>query len=472
MEYISIFDILKIGVGPSSSHTLGPWKAARIFLSVLKNEITEGEIKSLDVFLYGSLALTGKGHYTDKAIILGLMNEDPETTDISGIEEKINKVKSSGKITIHKWNVDFNPDEQIHFLKKERLPFHSNALKFKVTTTSGVIEKTYYSTGGGFVVEENGEIIDVSKVTPPLYCDTAEELASVCVDYNLSISDVVWKNELSRENDPVKIKSKLLQIWEVMKDAAYKGCHSEGELPGGLHVKRRAAEMNKNLLRVTDYKTADAWIEAMKIGNDFSKIITRISCLAIAVNEVNASMGRIVTAPTNGSAGVIPAVLFYYICFSGKNPGQEDIIRFLMTAAEIGKYFKLGATISAAAGGCQAEIGVSSSMAAAALTEGLGGSVPQCLMAAEIAAEHHLGMTCDPVGGLVQIPCIERNSMGAIKAITATMIAMASKPTNAKVSLDNVIQTMKETAENMNFKYKETSLGGLAVNIGVNLPEC
>jgi L-serine dehydratase len=230
--------------------------------------------------------------------------------------------------------------------------------------------------------------------------------------------------------------------------------------------------MNKQLLRVHDYKNANDWIEAMKVGRDFRKVITRISCLAIAVNEVNASMGRIVTAPTNGSSGVIPAVLFYYLCFSGQEVKEDDIVKFLLTAGEIGKFFKIGATISAAAGGCQAEIGVSSSMAAAALTEVMGGRPSQVLMAAEIAAEHHLGLTCDPIGGLVQIPCIERNTMGAVKAVTASMIALASDPSFAKVSLDNVIKTMKETAENMNSKYKETSMGGLAVNVGVNLPEC
>ena len=469
-SYISVFDILKIGVGPSSSHTLGPWLAARRWIRELDEKGLLGNIENINVHLYGSLALTGKGHATDKAIILGLLDEDPEITEVSLISDKIEAISKNKIIKIFSNNISFDPEENIVFHKKESLPYHPNGISFEVKSGKEIIKSVYYSIGGGFVVKE-GEETKADIRFPKYPCVNSAELAKVCLDQKKNISDIVLENEKTWRTEE-EIKQRLLKIWDVMKEAAYTGCHTEGILPGGLSVKRRAADINKQLLRVHDYKNADEWMEAMKVGRDFHKVITRISCLAIAVNEVNAAMGRIVTSPTNGSAGVIPAVLFYYLCFSGKETTKDDIVRFLLTAAEIGKYFKLGATISAATGGCQAEIGVSSSMAAAALTERLGGSVAQVLMAAEIAAEHHLGMTCDPIGGLVQIPCIERNSMGAVKAVTASMIALASNPSHAKVSLDNVIKTMKETAENMHTKYKETSLGGLAINVGVNITEC
>jgi L-serine dehydratase len=380
-------------------------------------------------------------------------------------------VVSDKCIPIHNQKVSFNPETDIAFLKSQSMPFHPNAIQFDAEDINGkIFTSIYYSIGGGFIVKE-GEKVSNSRPTPKFSYQSADQLLNLCNETGSSISEIVLANELTWKGAD-QIKQDLLRIWNVMKEAAYLGCHTEGILPGGLQVKRRAFEMNKQLLRVHDYKNANDWIEAMKVGRDFRKVITRISCLAIAVNEVNASMGRIVTAPTNGSSGVIPAVLFYYLCFSGQEVKEDDIVKFLLTAGEIGKFFKIGATISAAAGGCQAEIGVSSSMAAAALTEVMGGRPSQVLMAAEIAAEHHLGLTCDPIGGLVQIPCIERNTMGAVKAVTASMIALASDPSFAKVSLDNVIKTMKETAENMNSKYKETSMGGLAVNVGVNLPEC
>lgn len=470
-QYLSVFDMLKIGVGPSSSHTLGPWKAAALFVNELESKRLQTSIDKIRVTLYGSLALTGKGHATDKAIVLGLSNEDPETIEISKIGQCFEQVLSEKRLSVKNQTISFDPASDILYLKSESLPFHSNALKFEAFNKGVVISsEIYYSIGGGFLVKE-GESPKNTRTAPKYVFNNAEELKSLCAEMSCSISDIVLENEKSWKDETL-IRQDLLKIWDVMREAAYEGCHTEGILPGGLKVKRRAAEMNKQLLRVNNYSNSSEWIEAMKVGRDFRKVITRISCLAIAVNEVNASMSRIVTAPTNGSAGVLPAVLLYFICFSGKEVGQEEIIRFLLTAGEIAKFFKNGATISAAAGGCQAEIGVSSSMAAAALTEGMGGSPSQALMAAEIAAEHHLGLTCDPVAGLVQIPCIERNSMGAVKAITATMIALASDPAFAKVSLDNLIKTMKETAENMSSNYKETSLGGLAVHVGVNIPEC
>jgi len=472
--YTSVFDILKVGIGPSSSHTLGPWKAASAWMDELYHKKLLADIVSVKIFLYGSLALTGKGHYTDKALTFGLLQLDPSGVEVdclAGIYEDI----VINERVIHAANGEFlfSPARSIHFLKKESHPFHPNAMKFcAVLRDESVYESFYFSTGGGFICRENESAV---KACPDLklaypYSDSGE-LAAICRKTGMSISDVVLENEKVFRSEE-EIRQRLLRIWEVMLQSAYDGCHTEGVLPGGLQVVRRAAELNRQLIRKHDYTDAREWLEAMKEGRDFRKVLTRISCLAMAVNEVNASMGRIVTAPTNGSAGVLPAVLIYYLCFSGREAGEDDVVRFLLTAAEIGKFFRQGATISAAAGGCQAEIGVSSSMAAAALTECLGGSPGQVLMAAEIAAEHHLGLTCDPIGGLVQIPCIERNSMGAVKAVTAAMIALAGNPDKAVVSLDNVIRTMKEIADNMSDKYKETSLGGLAANVRVNLPEC
>ena len=470
MNYISVFDMLKIGIGPSSSHTLGPWKAAKRFLAEVPSEIMQ-QSDSLHVTLYGSLALTGKGHATDKAVLLGLAGFDPETSSIADISSFLSTQSTEEQLMLAtKKIVAFHSEKNIEYKKNEFLPFHSNALSFELRFGKHSFKETFYSIGGGFILKEGEEYSNASTL-PPYPCQNATELLKTCENKNCSISDLVLQNEMHFLSKS-EIQTKLLQIWSVMKEAAYLGCHTEGILPGGLNVVRRAAQMNKQLIRKTNYSNADEWIEAMKEGRDFRKVLTRISCLAIAVNEVNADMGRIVTAPTNGSAGVIPAVLLYYWCFSGQEATEEHVIRFLLTAAEIGKYFKLGATISAAAGGCQAEIGVSASMAAAGLTECLGGTPAQVLMAAEIAAEHHLGMTCDPIGGLVQIPCIERNSMGAIKAVTASMIALESNPTMSKVSLDQVIKSMKETAENMSSRYKETSLGGLATNVSVNVPEC
>ncbi len=463
--------MLKIGIGPSSSHTFGPWTAARKWIHEL---ILSGALfNEIKVELYGSLALTGKGHCTDKAILFGLMNFDPEEVDENLLDFYFNSARENKLIVHDLLRIRFDLISDIQFLKNTVLPYHSNGMKFKAYLNEALVaEDIFYSIGGGFIVKEGEtESALTENKELPYPCPSPKDLVTTAFKHHLSISDLVLENEKMLRPE-VEIKARLMNIWSVMKKAAYAGCHQEGILPGGLEVKRRAAALNKQLLRVHDYNNADEWMEAMKVGRDFKKVITRISCLALAINEVNASMGRIVTAPTNGSAGVVPAVLFYYICFSGQEVKDDDICRFLLTAGEIGKYFKLGATISAAAGGCQAEIGVSSSMAAAALTECLGGSPAQVLMAAEIAAEHHLGLTCDPVGGLVQIPCIERNSMGAIKAITASMMALAGNPDYAKVSLENVISTMKETAEEMNEKFKETSLGGLAVNVSVKFSEC
>jgi L-serine dehydratase len=321
------------------------------------------------------------------------------------------------------------------------------------------------------VVKENEENASSADVHLPFPINTSNELLHWCMKTGLNVSDVVLENETAWRPE-ADTKAGLLNIWRVMKECIYRGCHVTGTLPGGLQVKRRAANLNEKLMAGRAYHDYNSWLDLVKQGgNNFTYILDWVSCFALAVNEENASFGRVVTAPTNGAAGVIPAVLQYYIAFCDGDH-DEKIIQFMLTAAEIGSIFKKGATISAAMGGCQAEIGVSSAMAAAALTECLGGTQRQVLMAAEIAMEHHLGMTCDPIGGLVQVPCIERNTMGAIKAITASQLAMQSSPDYAKVSLDGVIKTMWQTALDMNHKYKETADGGLAVNVPLSLSEC
>ena len=472
-ESISAFDIFKIGIGPSSSHTLGPWRAAQRFLQTLENGPGLFDVTSIRVLLYGSLAKTGKGHGTDIAVQLGLSGFDPVTFDVNLIESRISDIHAMKKLVLEgKHEIDFDPQEDIEFLITESLPFHPNALTFLATTHSGEdISDTYYSIGGGFVVKEGEDGSADSKAQLSFPVNTSEDLLHWCRKTGLSISDVVLENENAWRNETLT-RQGMMNIWKVMQQCIYRGCHSSGVLPGGLSVKRRAAELNQKLLKGATYNDYESWIDAIKKGgSDFKYILDWVSCFALAVNEENASFGRVVTAPTNGAAGVIPAVLQYFVLFNDGN-SEEKIVQFLLTAAEIGSIFKKGATISAAMGGCQAEIGVSSAMAAGGLTEAIGGSQRQALMAAEIAMEHHLGLTCDPIGGLVQIPCIERNTMGAIKAITASQLAMQSTPDFARVSLDSVIKTMWDTARDMNLKYKETSEGGLAINVPLGLKEC
>lgn len=472
-EQLSVFDIFKIGIGPSSSHTLGPWRAAQQFLLALEKQGVLRSVKQIKVLLYGSLAKTGKGHGTDIAVLLGLSGDDPVTFDPDSLDSKIAGIHKDQQLELAaKHGVPFNPAEDILFLYTESLPFHPNALTFQAFLDNGkAISETWYSIGGGFVVKEGGDNSTANPVSLPYPIEKASDLLSWCSKTGLNISEVVMQNELAWRTE-IDVKKGLLEIFRVMKQCVYRGCQTPGHLPGGLNVLRRAAGINQSLLNSNEYQNADEWIAAVRrTGNDFQNILSWVSCFALAVNEENAAFGRVVTAPTNGAAGVIPAVLFYYIIFHDALD-DDKIIRFLLTASEVGCIFKKGATISAAMGGCQAEIGVSSAMAAAALTECLGGDQRQVLMAAEIAMEHHLGLTCDPIAGLVQVPCIERNTMGAIKAITATQLALQSNPDFAKVSLDAVVNTMWETALDMNVKYKETSDGGLAVNIPVSLPEC
>jgi L-serine dehydratase len=472
MESISVFDMFKIGVGPSSSHTMGPWRAAQQALTEMRESGQFDTIAQVDVYLYGSLAKTGKGHGTDIAVMLGLMGEDPVTCDTALLNNKIETIQRMRRIDLASIkSIVFDPMVHIHFLFQEALPFHPNGLRFTFTLSDDSERSgTYFSIGGGFVVKENqGTSANFKRLPYPI--ERAEDLERHCESTDMKIWEVVWENELTWR-PPAEINDGLDAIWRTMRECIHRGCHIGGELPGGLKVVRRASRLHSKLLGDAVYDDIESWIAAIQQNaRNFYTILNWISCFALAVNEENAAFGRVVTAPTNGAAGVIPAVLLYYRCFSA-DIGETQIRRFLMVAAEIGSIFKKGATISAAMGGCQAEIGVSSAMAAAALTECLGGSPAQALMAAEIAMEHHLGLTCDPIGGLVQIPCIERNTMGAVKAITAANIALQSDPQHAKVSLDGVIQTMWQTALDMNAKYKETSEGGLAINIPVNLAEC
>jgi L-serine dehydratase len=470
-EAISAFDIFKIGVGPSSSHTLGPWRAAQQFLASLEQQHLLAVVTRVRVLLYGSLAKTGKGHGTDIAIQLGLGGDDPVTFDVNNITAKINDIAAMNRLVLKgRHEIPFNPAEDIEFLITETLPYHPNAVTFLAEAGDYRVAETYYSTGGGFVKKEGEETAGADAVQLSFPVNTAHDLLSWCMK-GLSISEVVMENETAWRSETAT-RQGLLHIWDIMAASMFRGCHREGVLPGGLKVNRRAYALNKKLLPQMNYSDYRTWTNAISDGgSSFPYTLDWVSCFALAVNEENASFGRVVTAPTNGAAGVVPAVLQYYLTFCGGYQ-EEKIIQFLLVAAETGSIFKKGATLSAAMGGCQAEIGVSSAMAAAGLTECLGGTQRQCLMAAEIAMEHHLGLTCDPIGGLVQVPCIERNTMGAIKAITASQLALQSSPDFAKVSLDAVIKTMWDTALDMNSKYKETSDGGLAVNIPLSLPEC
>lgn len=474
IECISVFDMLKIGVGPSSSHTLGPWRAAQRWIQELKDKNHFNEVEAVHIDLYGSLSLTGIGHATDLAVMLGLAGFDPVKMEIDQIDPEIFNINATKSIILNGENaIHFDPKTQIKF-NKNFLPFHPNGLIFRATLKNGKkVSASYYSIGGGFVVKEERK--NASKKLArfqefPFPIEKATELLAYCNAENKCISEIVMENEKSLRA-PEEIHEGLSDIWDVMLESMYIGCHTEGTLPGGLNVHRRAFDMNKNLLGAQTYNSPREWLETIrKTEVKFRQILKWVSCFAISVNEVNASLGRVVTAPTNGSAGTLPAVLMYYLVIENHNATFEDIKRFMLVAGEIGSLFKKGATISAAMGGCQAEIGVSSAMAAGALTEAMGGTPAQVLMASEIAMEHHLGLTCDPIAGLVQIPCIERNAMGAIKAINAAEIAMDSDATKAKVPLDKVIETMWDTAKDMNSKYKETSEGGLAVR--VNLSDC
>ena len=467
MERLSIFDIYKIGVGPSSSHTLGPWKAALDFI----NLIQDVSFDKIEIHLYGSLSKTGKGHATDIAIQMGLAGYNPSIVETTKIRAYIHEISTTATIFINSKPIIFYPKEHIIFNKTSKKP-HPNTLIFKAFNREvEVLEATYYSVGGGFIEKEGISESERNEVVLPYPIDTGQDLLDYTAKAGKSISQIVFENECYF-GEEAAIKSNILAIYNTMIECVFKGCQTTGILPGGLNVKRRAKTLCDTLLKTEYFDSIQTWLTAIRAqSRDFTTINKFVSCFALAVNEENAALGRVVTSPTNGAAGVIPAVLLYHLTFC-ENKGMADIEKFFLVSGEVGCLFKKGATISAAVGGCQAEIGVSSAMAAAGLTEVQGGTPRQVLMAAEIAMEHHLGLTCDPVGGLVQIPCIERNAMGAIKAITASNLALASNPDDAIVHFDTVVKTMWDTAQGMNKKYKETSEGGLAYNLPVILPEC
>ena len=473
MAAISAFDILKIGVGPSSSHTLGPWRAAQRTVERWQSLGLLDRIRAVRVDLYGALAKTGRGHMTDMAVMLGLSNEDPVRCDTAALPGTIETIRRTRTLLLGgRRAIGFDPAADLGFHGNISLPQHPNGLTFTAMLADGsAASLTWFSVGGGFIVEAGAEERAEPSASLPFPIESAADLLGYCAGHGLTVPEVVWLNELVWRT-PEQIRGGLDTIWRAMKESVFRGCRTRGILPGGLGVVRRAAGLSEAMLGAGgSWTDADRWVDAIRSRHPaFQETLAWVSCFALAVNEENAAFGRVVTAPTNGAAGVVPAVLLYHLCFCGGD--ESSVESFLLTAAEIGSIIKKKATISAAMGGCQAEIGVSSAMAAAGLAQVQSGSAAQVAMAAEIALEHHLGLTCDPVGGLVQIPCIERNTMGAIKAITASTLALASEPAHAKIPLDTVVRTMWQTAQDMSAKYKETSEGGLALQIAVNVPEC
>ena len=451
---ISVFDLFSIGIGPSSSHTVGPMRAAGRFLEKLDGPILD-ELGRLQASLYGSLAATGKGHGSDKAVMLGLMGESPETVDTDTADERVRQVRDRRVLVLPGGReLAFDPAEDVLFHRRENLPDHPNGLVFSAYDRQGDerIRATYYSIGGGFLSEPDGEgrqRIVADQTEQPFPFTTAEQLLAHCNAQGLSISEIMLRNE-QVWRDKTEIGAGLQRLWSVMRACIQKGCETEGVLPGGLKVKRRAPRLYRQL-------QSERHLNQAPLGT-----MDWVNLYAMAVNEENAAGGRIVTAPTNGAAGIIPAIVQYYLRFcSGTEEGVE---RFLLTAGAIAILYKENASISGAEVGCQGEVGSACSMAAGALTEVLGGTPSQVGNAAEIAMEHNLGLTCDPVGGLVQVPCIERNAMGAVKAINASRMALRGDGKHY-VSLDKVIKTMRDTGADMQTKYKETSQGGLAVNV-------
>ncbi len=452
MPTISVFDTFKIGVGPSSSHTVGPMKAARQFVQELAN--TRGSVARIQVTLHGSLAYTGKGHATDSAVFLGLMGCQPDTLDPDDVEDMLRAVHQSTRLTVPGvGEIDFAPNDDLVFEYGEQLPRHTNGMRFAAFDTAGktLLTEDYYSLGGGFIARGDEPETSNQEGEPPFPFASGAELLDLAQKHSMTIAELVSRNEQQWRSEE-EIVRRLMDIWSAMQSCVARGLRTEGVLPGPLAVTRRAPKLYKNL---QERGTQDG-LEAMDWVNIF----------AIAVNEENAAGGRVVTSPTNGAAGIIPAILHYYQKFVA-DAGDDGIRRFLLVAGAIGTLYKINASISGADMGCQGEVGVACSMAAAGLVAALGGSNSQVEDAAEIGMEHNLGLTCDPVGGLVQIPCIERNAMGAVKAINAARLAMQGDGSH-KVTLDQVISTMRQTGLDMATIYKETSEGGLAVNV----PEC
>lgn len=460
---ISTFDLFKIGIGPSSSHTVGPMKAGNLFIKSLEKLDKIQSVTRVHVVLYGSLGATGRGHASDIAVMLGLMGEEPHLTDVKSIGKKIDNIYKNKKIHLNQQVIiDFDPDADLVLNGAEFLPYHPNALSIEAFDKDNklLLRDVYYSVGGGFVQTEadaknDNPVIDNVKKAVPYPFKNAEELLKICQENQLSMAQVVKANELANMTEQ-ELTIGLRAIWQVMQDCVTDGCHNDGILPGGLNVKRRAKAIYQQL----------SGVDSRKMFHDLLGVMDWVNLYALAVNEENASGGRVVTAPTNGAAGVIPAVMHYYRDFC-QNVTAEKIDEFLLTASAIGIIIKENASISGAEVGCQGEVGSACAMAAAGLTHVLGGTPAQCANAAEIGIEHHLGMTCDPIAGLVQVPCIERNAMASIKAINASRLALKGDGLHV-VPLDNVIQTMKETGQDMMAKYKETALGGLATNVNAN----
>lgn len=450
---ISIFDLIKIGVGPSSSHTMGPMLAARQFLLDAREADVFDGIERVGVQLYGSLALTGKGHCTDRAILLGLEGEVPRTLDPRTVEQRLERIRGSGRLKLlGEREIDFDEPMELLFHKDQILPRHANGMRFAAfgSNAEDIFRESFYSIGGGFIVrggEPGGD--EAARVEVPFPFDTAAELLEQCRRQGMRIDQLVLANEASWRSAEAT-RDQLLELWHVMKECVRQGFEADGVLPGVLKVPRRAPRLYRELCGDGAAGDFMDWVNAY----------------ALAVNEVNAAGGRVVTAPTNGAAGIIPAVLHYYRRFVN-GADEEGIIRFLLTAGAIAILYKKRASLSGAEMGCQGEVGVACSMAAGGLVAALGGSNAQVENAAEIGMEHNLGLTCDPIAGLVQIPCIERNAMGAVKAINAARMAFRGDGSH-KVSLDQVIATMRQTGLDMSTSYKETSKGGLAVNV----PEC
>ncbi|NIE74556.1 L-serine ammonia-lyase [Pantoea sp. Ap-967] len=453
---LSVFDLFKIGIGPSSSHTVGPMRAAARFAEGLRRDGLLASTACVKAELYGSLGATGKGHGSDKAVLLGLEGEHPDTVDTEAIPARLQAIRASGQLSLlGEQPIDFVEKQHLAMIRKP-LAYHPNGMIFRAFDSAGlqIRSREYYSVGGGFVVDEDaaGQDRIVEDSTALAYpFTTAKQLLGHCSAQHLAISQVMLANEAAWRPE-AETRAGLLRIWQVMQDCVEAGCRHEGILPGGLKVKRRAPALYRQLSSHPEASLRDAL-----------SVLDWVNLYALAVNEENAHGGRVVTAPTNGAAGIVPAVLHYYMRFiPGAN--EDGVVRFLLTAAAIGILYKENASISGAEVGCQGEVGVACSMAAGALCEVLGGTVQQVENAAEIGMEHNLGLTCDPIGGLVQVPCIERNAMGSVKAINAVRMALRGDGQHY-VSLDKVIRTMRQTGADMKSKYKETARGGLAVNI-------
>jgi L-serine dehydratase len=464
---ISTFDLFSIGIGPSSSHTVGPMRAARLFTEALHDSGLLPDVTRIKAEMYGSLGATGKGHGTPKAVLLGLEGEQPESVDVTSIEDRVSQICEGRSINLagtHK--IEYNNETDVVLYRQKVLPFHSNGMVFSAfdKDSQTLSSQTYYSVGGGFVIDEaaeGGDYLAEDSRTVAYPFESANQLLELCKEHNLSISELMLENEKSWRSEE-QIREDLLNLWSVMQACVANGIAAGGILPGGLNVRRRAKELHQQLLSRPEAAMADPL-----------SVLDWVTLYALAVNEENAAGGRIVTAPTNGAAGIIPAVLLYYMRFV-PNANNEGVVKFLLTAAAIGILYKKNASISGAEVGCQGEVGSACSMAAGALTEVLGGTPAQVENAAEIAMEHNLGLTCDPVGGLVQVPCIERNAMGSVKSIHAARMALRGDGSHF-VSLDKVIKTMRKTGEDMHERYKETSRGGLATNVlevPVNIIEC